>query len=601
MPVPDYFKSAFDVLSINDSLGHPSGELAYGYLRVSSSGQADEDRSGLPRQMQNIHQAALEKRLKIPWGYLFADDDSGFDFVHRPELSRLRQEYRTTKRRAHAIVIEHLDRLSRNADWHQGFLLDEMKQFSMQVVFWKEFSSRIERAVMGAVAQDGMEKAKQRMLEGNLHKARSGRVTAKTRAYGYKFVDSLGQEGPTAKKDTYYAIYEAEAQAVRYIYRKILEGYPMRRIAVMLEDKYPPPGRFKYWEPKMVAKIAKKRLYKGEFIAHRMMEIKVPVKSQTNNLTDVTEKMVTRRIQRPPEEWIIVPIPAIIPEDDWGKVNKILSQNKGRRKAKYPFLLTGLISCSTCNHQYVGRRRKEKRGKKNKEYVTTSYRCAGRASRVPSVREKIGCDQKQISMRILDQAVWSVIYGILLSPEIMINALEQEYGNEENTGVREQINFLEKQIKKIKLEDEKMYKAYLAEAFDETEYAEHRETLKNRQQKLEEGARSLQERIMSPEEFEERKQEIYIICQNAVKSGLAFDAPFKIQKQIINTIVDKITLNANEAWFELEGVIQGQYLFPENKKAAPDNGTTQSEIVIEKGSIVCNPKDMGSLPQLIEN
>ena len=204
-------------------------------------------------------------------------------------------------------------------------------------------------------------------------------------------------------------------------------------------------------------------------------------------------------------------------------------------------------------------------------------------------------------MRILDQTVWAVIYEILLSPEIMINALEQEYGNEENTEIREQINFLEKQIKKIKLEDEKMYKAYLAEAFDETEYAEHRGTLKNQQQKLEEDARSLQERIMSPEEFEERKQEIYIICQNAAKSGLAFDAPFKIQKQIINTIVDKITLNANEGWFELEGVIQGQYLFPENKKAAPNNGTAKSEITEEKGSIAFIPKGMDSSPQSFEN
>jgi len=470
----------------------------------------------------------------------------------------------------------------------------------MRVVFWKEFSSRIERAVMGAVAQDGMEQAKQRMLEGNLHKARSGRVTAKTRAYGYKFVDSLGREGPSAKKDTHYAILEAEAEVVRYIYRKILDGYPLRRIAVMLEGQYPPPKRFKHWEPKMVANIAKKRLYKGEFIAHRMMEIRVPVKSASNSLTDVAEKIVTRRVQRPPDEWIIVPVPAIVSEEDWDKVNEILAKNRGRRKAEHPFLLTGLVSCFTCGSQYIGRRR-ERRGKNNKEYAITYYRCSGRASRAPSIREEIGCDQKQISTRILDQAVWAVVYEVLVSPKIMINALEQEYGNEENTGIREQINFLEKQIKKIKLEDEKMYKAYLAEAFDEIEYAEHRRELKKRQQKLEEEARSLQERIMSPEEFEERKREIYIICQNAAKSGLAFDAPFEIQKQVINTIVDKITLNANEGWFELEGVIQGQYLFPENKKATPNNKAAKSEATEEKGSIVCNSKDRDSSLQSVES
>ena len=57
MPVPKFFKSEFDALATNHAIGHPNGELAYGYLRVSSAGQADEDRSGLPRQIMNVHEA----------------------------------------------------------------------------------------------------------------------------------------------------------------------------------------------------------------------------------------------------------------------------------------------------------------------------------------------------------------------------------------------------------------------------------------------------------------------------------------------------------------------------------------------------------------
>src|SRR5258708_39209155 len=98
--------------------------------------------------------------------------------------------------------MEFLDRLSRNADWHQGFLLDEMKKHGIEPVFWKPFSSRVERAVMGAVAQDAMELSLMRMIEGQRAKARSGRVTAKTLSYGYIFVDSNGNEGATARRDT---------------------------------------------------------------------------------------------------------------------------------------------------------------------------------------------------------------------------------------------------------------------------------------------------------------------------------------------------------------------------------------------------------------
>ena len=599
MPIPRFFKTEFDVLAVNDTLGHPNGELAYAYLRVSIPDKAEEGRSGLPRQIQHVHEAALAHGLKIPWEYIFADIESGFGFVERPDLTRLRQEYRSNQRRAHAIVIEHLDRLSRNADWHQGYLLDEMKQSGVRVVFWKQFSSRIERVVMGAVAQDGMEQAKLRMAQGNLLKAKSGRVTARTPAYGYKLVDSLGNEGPAAKKDTHYGIREEEAEVVRYIFSKVLEGYPMHRIAIMLEGNYPPPKRFTHWEPKMIELIIKRTVYKGEFVAHRSMEVKIPVSSVAGSLTESAGRTVSRKIQRPQEEWIIVPVPAIVSLEDWERANVIVAKNKGRRQAANPFLLTGLVTCATCGHRYIGRLKKERRGKNNVEYTLTSYRCASRASRVRVVSEEIACNQKQISMRILDHAVWSVIYEVLLYPEIMIGALEREFGNEQNEQVRSQIQFMENQIRELKLEDEQLYKAYLADVFDESEYAERRSFIKDQQQKLQTEINRLGDDLMSEDQFEERKQEIIQICQNAQQSGLVFDAPFDIRQRIINTIVDKITLNANEEWFEIEGVISGQYLFENNDNEGGSNGSPiESEnIGGQSGQIVRNPKGRGSLQQ----
>ncbi len=561
MPTPKYFKTEFDALAINDALGHPTGELAYGYLRVSSSGQAEEGRSGLPRQLLHVHEAAVQHRLKIPWEYLFADDDSGFEFSDRPELSRLRQEYRSDKRRAHVVVIEHLDRLSRNADWHQGYLLDELKQFGLRTIFWKQFSSRIERVVMGAVAQTGMENEKLRMAQGTLHKARDGRVTAKTPAYGYKLVDSFGNEGPAAKRDTHYGIREDEAQVVRYIYQKTLEGYPLRRIAMMLEGNYPPPKRFMHWEPKMVELLVKREVYKGEFIAHRSMQVKMPKTSRLTGITDMNPETVLRKVQRPREEWIVVPVPAIVTREDWEQANKLISKNLGRREAKTPFLLTGLINCATCGYRYLGRLRKEKRGKRQIEFTLTSYRCSSQGHRVRAVSDEIGCNQKQISMRILDHSIWYLIYEVLLNPQILLDALEKEYNSEQNEQIRNQVDFLNNQIRELKLEDEQLYKAYLADAFDEIEYAEHRSRITNQLQTLSTELGRIEENLIHPEQYEERKQEILIICQNAKTSGLAFDIPFEIKQRIIRTIVDKITLNANEGWFELEGVINGQYLF----------------------------------------
>jgi hypothetical protein len=86
------------------------------------------------------------------------------------------------------IVIEYLDRLSKNADWHQGYLIERIQKAGQELAWWKPYHSRIERAVFGAISQDGMEQAVKRMKTGTCKKAESGRVTAKVRAYGYKHV-----------------------------------------------------------------------------------------------------------------------------------------------------------------------------------------------------------------------------------------------------------------------------------------------------------------------------------------------------------------------------------------------------------------------------
>jgi len=571
MPIPKFFKAEFDSLATNNAIGHPNGELAYGYLRVSSAGQADEGRSGLPRQIINVHEAALKHGLKIPWEYLFADDDSGFEFADRPDLSRLRQEYKSTRRRANAVVMEHLDRLSRNADWHQGYLLDEMKQYGLQSIFWKEFTSRIERAVMGAIAQDGMEQAKQRMAEGNIHKARSGRVTARTPAYGYKLVDSQGREGETAKKDTHYAIKEEEAHVVRHIYRLVIDGHSLRQIAIMLDQHYSPPKRFICWDPKMVALIVRKSVYKGEYIAHNWKQIKVPVNTNPASLTGAAVKTVTRRIPRPPEEWIMVPVPAIVSAEEWELANKVLEKNSqmSRRNGKEPYLLTGLVKCATCNRSYVGHRRK-RIGKEGQQLCTSWYTCTSTSSGYPdAVKEKIGCDQGYISNRILETAVWSVIYQVLLDPQILITALEKEFRDNRNEQTARQIAYLENQIDVSKTEDEKLYRAYLAGVFNEIEYAGRRKLIKENQQKLTAELHQLSGTLISPERFEERKQAIFLVCQNAATNGLALNTPFEVKRNIIKTIVERIVLNVNEGWFELEGVICGRYFLFEDIEARP--------------------------------
>lgn len=70
-----------------------------------------------------------------------------------------------------------------------------MKRYEVEPIFWKAFTSVIERTVVGIIAQESAERTRQITTEGIRLKAKRGRITARWPAYGYKFVDSNGKVG----------------------------------------------------------------------------------------------------------------------------------------------------------------------------------------------------------------------------------------------------------------------------------------------------------------------------------------------------------------------------------------------------------------------
>ena len=65
-----------------------------------SDEQADEGRSGLPRQLEHCHEVADKQGYRITWDMVLADDASGFEFRNRPALNRLLRELSKDTRQA---------------------------------------------------------------------------------------------------------------------------------------------------------------------------------------------------------------------------------------------------------------------------------------------------------------------------------------------------------------------------------------------------------------------------------------------------------------------------------------------------------------------
>lgn len=539
MAKPQFFKPAFDALAINGYLGDPNGQFAYAYIRVSSDEQADEGRSGLPRQILHIHEIATEKRLKISWDMVFADDYTGFEFEHRPELSRLRREYKSDSCRATAIVMEHLDRLSRNADWHQGFLLDEMKRNGLEPVFWKAFSSRVERAVMGAIAQDAMELSLMRMKEGRREKARTGWVTARVAAYGYKLVDSHGNEGQSSRRDTHYAIYEPEAVVVRKIFHDVASGKTLGQVAAELTGRYPTPNGHPIWGRASVRAILKRPTYKGEFHAMRWGKDK--------------EGRTTEN-----DDYIVVAVPAIVSRNVWDEANWVLEKNKqtAARNARPAYLLTGLLKCASCGRSFMGHQGRTRLNGKRLPTPQRVYHCTSRSDHK---RKLIGCPQGYIGCIKLDEAVWDIVCQVLLEPQVLLDALDRHFADGENAALLEQIAFLEQQIEARAKEEEKLYRAYVAGAFDEHEFADKRRVLKENGHVLEVERDRIKERVLSREQVETQKKLIVDMAAQLQRAGQLKQVPFETKRQIIKLVVNQIIVDTREQWIRVEGAISEAY------------------------------------------
>jgi site-specific DNA recombinase len=554
MPNPEFFREEFDRLATNGAIGDPAGKPAYAYIRVSSSGQAEEGRSGLPRQIEHCHEIALQKGYRIAWAMVFADDDTGTEFEYRPQLTSLRSEIKTPDRRGQAVIMEHLDRLSRNADWHQGYLLDEMKRHAITPVFWKSFSSRIEQAVMGAVAHDGMEQAKARMLDGTKRKAKDGRVTSKHRLYGYNFVDQHGVIQAKPGKWTYYAIQPTESIIVKRIFASINKGTNAHHLSEILNrEGIKPPGKMRWWSQGQICHMVKNPAYKGEFVEGRTRTIRERRIDEFGNV----KKHVHVEFN-PPEDWIIVPVPAIIDPADWALANAMLDQNKktAKRNAKNPYLLSGLLKCFCCGRTYTGvkNRTVDKRNGRNTVWQRLDYHIRNGSVTARRIRN---CQGSQIAAHLIEDNVWSVVFDFLAHPDRYAAKLDQMLSTDRNRALQEQIDFLTHEIDQFPASDDMLTRAYLAHIFDESEFAAKRHILKSETQQKIIKRDELLAQVISPQVIEDRKRAIYSIATLA--HGLPADPPFEIKQKLIRLVVDKIILDTTRKEFEIIGICNGTH------------------------------------------
>ena len=519
-------------------LGNQQGTIAYGYARVSSALQAEEGASGLPRQLTHLHEAALRERLFIPFDLVFVDDGySGFRFADRPAFTRLRYELRSNKRADH-LIVEEIDRLSRNADWHQGFLLEEFVRREVQIHFYNEPGSELERYIKGYIAQEAMRKEQERMRLGKLYKAMDGRVTATRAAYGYHISDS---------KDSHYVLDDEEAPIVKTIYDWLTEERStLGQIAVRLNELQVPGRRGGKWSPGTLLNMVKNEVYKGWFITNRLTYEIVGY--------DDSSKPKRKWRTRPEEEWIWVPVPAIVSEEQWDKAHEVLRGNRtfSSRRSKGEFsnwLLSGLIECEICHYQY--RAARGGTSVKGQLGPIRYYHCGGRWSHKARALGS-ACRSPYVHAEVLEAAVWDKIQELILHPERVFQVLTEEYTNQQVRDLDNQLAYITSQAVKLEKAKARWDAAYARAIIDIDDYEDK---VKHIRAKLA-GLRQKQSELEF--EYEKLRQESDLKDEiqrrlEGLRSGTLPDLPYDLKRTITTILVDKIVLNSTTG----RGIIYG--------------------------------------------
>jgi len=192
----------------------------------------------------------------------------------------------------------------------------------------------------------------------------------------------------------------------------------------------------------------------------------------------------------PREEWITIPVPAIVEPEVFTAVQEQLCDNQRharqyRRGARY--LLQGLVSCKGCGYAYYGKGISHKAAKgRPRDYAY--YRCLGTdAYRFGGERV---CHNTQVRTDLLDLAVWQEVRGLLEHPDRLAEEYRRRLHPHAHARTHE-LTTVEGQLNKLRQGLTRLIDSYAEGLIEKREFEPRIMQLRQRVTKLEEQAHQL--------------------------------------------------------------------------------------------------------------
>src|SRR5215475_13189418 len=470
------------------------------YARVSSDPQVEAHT--IASQVAALRERVAAEGCMLPEAMQFLDEGYSGATLIRPALERLRDVIAAGA--VDRLYVHSPDRLARKYAY-QVLLVDEFRRAGVEVVFLNRALGQSPEddlllQVQGMIAEYERAKIIERHRRGKRHAAQSGAVNVLSGApYGYRYVTKY-EGGGQAR----YEIIPDEARVVRQVFAwvghdRLTIGEVCRRLTQA--GKVTRTGKT-VWDRSVVWGILKNPAYQGAaaFGKTRLEPRRPRLRAQRNRPVQPRRAVSVRDV--PPEDWITLPVPALVEPAVFAAVQEQLQANKrharqhSRRGALY--LLQGLLQCQHCGYAFYGKRLSPS-ARKGKPRAYAYYRCLGTdAYRFGGERL---CQNTQVRTDLLDLAVWQEVCTLLTHPE----RLAEEYRRRlqpETRAKRTSLATVEGQISKLRQGIARLIDSYAEGLIDKGEFEPRVTRLRQRLARLEEQRQALADETAIQEELQ---------------------------------------------------------------------------------------------------
>jgi site-specific DNA recombinase len=453
------------------------------YARVSSESQARDNT--IASQIAALRERIAADGWQLEPDHTYVDEGYSGAILLRPALEQLRDAVAAGC--VERIYVHAPDRLARRYA-HQVLLIEEFHRVGAMVVFLnRPIGSTAEDdlllQVQGMIAEYERAKIMERSRRGRRHAARSGLVSAFTAApFGYRYV-CRDHGGGVAR----FEVVEEEARTVRLIFAWVgLERLSLREVCRRLQQAGCPTRHGSArWYASTVRGMLANPAYMGRAVFGRSRFLPARPRLRPIRGHPRPSPRPTLRVPVPPDEWIEVPVPALVEPALFEAARSQLDENRRRKRERQlgpRWLLQGLTVCRRCGYAYYGKTA-PRCGKDRSKGELRYYRCIGTDG------HRFGgtavCDNRQVRGDRLEESVWSQVRALLEDPE----RVTQEYRRRtsearDGAAAPEEIARLDRQIATLKRGIGRLIDSYAEGVIDKTEFEPRIAGMKTRLAKL---------------------------------------------------------------------------------------------------------------------